>query len=114
MKHKWPSLLETGGKSVTLPAGNYEWPFELMMAGDTSESLEGIRDTSITYGLRATISRGKLARHISCTKKLRIIRTFAPTALDRLLGVYTDQGRCIRRLDSSRNTIYTTGQRARD
>ncbi|CVK95175.1 related to ROD1-O-dinitrobenzene,calcium and zinc resistance protein [Fusarium mangiferae] len=82
MKHKWPSLLETGGKTITLPAGNYEWPFELMMAGDTSESLEGIRDASITYGLRATISRGKLARHISCTKKLRIIRTFAPTALE--------------------------------
>ncbi|KAF5234641.1 hypothetical protein FANTH_11993 [Fusarium anthophilum] len=91
VKHKWPSLLETGGKSVTLPAGNYEWPFELMMAGDTSESLEGIRDASITYGLRATISRGKLARHISCTKKLRIIRTFAPTALEFMHNMSVEQ-----------------------
>ncbi|KLO94832.1 Uncharacterized protein LW93_3517 [Fusarium fujikuroi] len=91
MKHKWPSLLETGGRSITLPAGNYEWPFELMMAGDTSESLEGIRDASITYGLRATISRGKLARHISCTKKLRIIRTFAPTALEFMHNMSVEQ-----------------------
>lgn len=83
--------MEAGGKSVTLPAGNYEWPFELMMAGDTSESLEGSRDASITYGLRATISRGKLARHISYTKKLRIIRTFAPTALEFMHNMSVEQ-----------------------
>ncbi|KAF4454275.1 hypothetical protein F53441_3276 [Fusarium austroafricanum] len=91
LKHKWPPLIGSSGKSFTLPAGNYEWPFELMMPGDTSESLEGIRDASITNGLRATIGRGKLARHISCNKKLRIIRTFAPTALEFMHNMSVEQ-----------------------
>ncbi|KAM0354775.1 hypothetical protein ACHAPU_000594 [Fusarium lateritium] len=91
LKHKWPALIGTSGKSLTLPAGNYEWPFELMMAGDTPESLEGIRDASITYSLRATVGRGKLARHISCSKQVRVIRTFAPTALEFMHSEFIEQ-----------------------
>ncbi|KAJ4258150.1 hypothetical protein NW762_008291 [Fusarium torreyae] len=62
--------------------GNYEWPFELMLPSDTLESLEGIREASIVYGLRATISRGKLARQMCSSKQVRIIRTLSPTALE--------------------------------
>ncbi|KAF5667056.1 dinitrobenzene,calcium zinc resistance protein [Fusarium heterosporum] len=91
LKHKWPALIGTNGKSLTLAAGNYEWPFELMMAGDTAESLEGIRDASIIYSLRATIGRGKLARHISCSKQVRVIRTFAPTALEFMHSEFIEQ-----------------------
>ncbi|KAF4994700.1 hypothetical protein FGRMN_5615 [Fusarium graminum] len=91
LKHKWPSLIGTNGKSLTLPTGNYEWPFELIMAGDTPESLEGIRDASITYSLRATIGRGKLARHISCSKQVRVIRAFAPTALEFMHSEFIEQ-----------------------
>ncbi|KAM0192294.1 hypothetical protein ACHAPI_008471 [Fusarium lateritium] len=90
-KHKWPALVGSTGKNLTLPAGNYEWPFELIMAGDTPESLEGIRDASITYELRATIGRGKLARHISCSKRLRVIRTFSPTALEFMHSEFIEQ-----------------------
>jgi hypothetical protein len=90
-KHKWPSLVEATGKGLSLPAGNYEWPFELVLPGDTPESLEGIPDAGITYTLRATINRGKLARHISCTKRLRIIRTLAPTALEFMHSVSVEQ-----------------------
>jgi hypothetical protein len=61
------------------------------MAGDTPESLEGIRDASITYELRATIGRGKLARHISCSKHLRVVRTFAPTALEFMHSEFIEQ-----------------------
>ncbi|KAG8672670.1 hypothetical protein FPOAC2_06064 [Fusarium poae] len=90
-KYKWPPLVESSGKSLTLPAGNYEWPFELLMPGDTSESLVGLPDASITYALRATINRGKLSRHTSCCKKLRIIRTLAPTALEFMHNVSVEQ-----------------------
>ncbi|CEF78382.1 unnamed protein product [Fusarium graminearum] len=90
-KHKWPPLIGASGKSLTLPAGNYEWPFEFLMPGDTSESLDGLSDVSITYALRATINRGKLVRHTSCCKKLRIIRTLAPTALEFMHNVSVEQ-----------------------
>ncbi|CAG2003416.1 unnamed protein product [Fusarium graminearum] len=90
-KHKWPPLIGASGKSLTLPAGNYEWPFEVLMPGDTSESLDGLSDVSITYALRATINRGKLVRHTSCCKKLRIVRTLAPTALEFMHNVSVEQ-----------------------
>ncbi|CEI62115.1 hypothetical protein FVEN_g10379 [Fusarium venenatum] len=90
-KHKWPPLVGVSGKSLTLPAGNYEWPFEFLMPGDTSESLDGLPDASITYALRATINRGKLVRHTSCCKKLRIIRTLAPTALEFMHNASVEQ-----------------------
>ncbi|KAF0635419.1 hypothetical protein FPSE5266_10916 [Fusarium pseudograminearum] len=90
-KHKWPPVIGASGKSLTLPAGNYEWPFEVLMPGDTPESLDGLSDASITYALRATINRGKLVRHASCIKKLRIIRTLAPTALEFMHNVSVEQ-----------------------
>ncbi|RGP81062.1 hypothetical protein FLONG3_851 [Fusarium longipes] len=79
------------GKGLTLPAGNYEWPFELLMPGNTTESLEGLADASITYCLRATIHRGKLVRHISCDKRLQILRTLAPTALEFMHNVSVER-----------------------
>ncbi|KAF4972348.1 hypothetical protein FSARC_1070 [Fusarium sarcochroum] len=82
LKHKWPAFVRNSGKSVVVPAGNYEWPFELMLPNDTLESLEGIREASIVYGLRATISRGKLARQMCSSKQVRVIRTLSPTALE--------------------------------
>lgn len=69
-------------KGVTLPAGNYEWPFELMLNGDTTESIEGLREASITYKLKATVTRGKLAHDLHTYKRLRIIRTLEPSALE--------------------------------
>ncbi|RGP67108.1 hypothetical protein FSPOR_6164 [Fusarium sporotrichioides] len=90
-KHKWPPLVGASGKSLTLPAGNYEWPFEVLVPGDTPESLDSLPDASITYALRATINRGKLVRHASCGKKLRIIRTLAPTALEFMHNVSVEQ-----------------------
>jgi hypothetical protein len=69
-------------KGVTLQPGNYEWPFELMLNGDTTESVEGLREASISYRLKATISRGKLLHDIHAEKPLRIIRTLQASALE--------------------------------
>lgn len=60
---------------MTLPAGNYEYPFDFTLPGDTPESVEGIPEASITYRLKATVSRGKLAYDLHAYKPLRIIRT---------------------------------------
>lgn len=67
---------------MTLPAGNYEYPFEFTLPGDTPESVEGIPEASITYRLKATVSRGKLAYDLHAYKHLRIIRTLESGALE--------------------------------
>lgn len=82
LEHRWSPFVGTHGKSMTLPAGNYEWPFEFMLPGDTAESVEGIPEASITYRLKATVGRGKLAYDLHAYKHLRIIRTLEPGALE--------------------------------
>lgn len=67
---------------MTLPAGNYEYPFDFTLPGDTSESVEGIPEASITYRLKATVGRGKLAYDLHAYKHLRIIRTLESGALE--------------------------------
>ena len=82
LEHRWAPFIGTHGKSMTLPAGNYEWPFEYMLPGNMAESVEGIPEASITYKLRATVGRGKLAYDLHANKHLRIIRTLEPGALE--------------------------------
>lgn len=76
-------------KGLTLQPGNYEWPFELTLAGNTTESVEGLREASVTYRLKATIARGKLVHDLHAYKRLRIIRTLEPSEFEFLhaLGV---------------------------
>ncbi|OAX77378.1 hypothetical protein ACJ72_08326 [Emergomyces africanus] len=68
-------------KLETMPAGNYEFPFDIILPGSLPESIEGLRDTWITYRFRAEIGR-KYARDIIVRKPLRIIRTLDPSALE--------------------------------
>ena len=82
LDHRWAPFVGTPGKSMTLPAGNYEYPFEFNLPGDTAESVEGIPEASITYRLKATVGRGKLAYDLHAHKHLRIIRTLEPGALE--------------------------------
>ncbi|KAG6035503.1 hypothetical protein E4U41_006057 [Claviceps citrina] len=85
LDHRWkPFIGVQHGKSMILPAGNYEYPFEYMLPGDTAESVEGIPEASITYRLKATVGRGKLAYDLHAYKHLRIIRTLEPAALELL------------------------------
>lgn len=67
---------------MTLDKGNYEWPFELMLPGDFCESVEGMPEASITYHLKATVARGKLAYDLHAKKRLRVIRTLESSALE--------------------------------
>ncbi|KAI0378969.1 hypothetical protein F5Y04DRAFT_272257 [Hypomontagnella monticulosa] len=82
LKHTWPPFVGETSHHNTLAPGNYEWPFELLLPGDTAESVEGLYQTGITYMLKATISRGKLAKNVHAFKRLRIIRTLEPAALE--------------------------------
>jgi arrestin-related trafficking adapter 4/5/7 len=86
MTHKWPAFVGAGtpggSRTTTLPEGNYEWPFELMLPGNTSESIEGTPEANLTYRLRATVARGVLAHDVHAHKRLRVVRTLEPSALE--------------------------------
>ncbi|OTA56248.1 beta-arrestin protein [Hypoxylon sp. EC38] len=82
LRHTWPPFVGETTHHNTLAPGNYEWPFEYLLPGDTAESVEGLYQTGITYFLKATISRGKLAKNIHAYKRFRIIRTLEPAALE--------------------------------
>ncbi|CAJ2505474.1 Uu.00g128680.m01.CDS01 [Anthostomella pinea] len=82
LKHNWPPFVGESNHHNTLQPGNYEWPFEFLLPGDTAESVEGLYQTGITYVLKATVSRGKLAKNYHAYKRLRIIRTLEPAALE--------------------------------
>ncbi|OJJ05504.1 hypothetical protein ASPVEDRAFT_137895 [Aspergillus versicolor CBS 583.65] len=71
------------GKSKTeiLPAGNYEYPFEIILEGSMPESVEGLSDTYVTYRFKAEIGR-KYAKDIIVRRPLRIIRTLESSALE--------------------------------
>ena len=79
LQHDWPPLVD---HHRTLAPGNYEWPFELLLSGDTTETVEGLYQTGVAYLLKATVSRGKLAKNLHAFKRLRIIRTLEPAALE--------------------------------
>ncbi|KAI1101753.1 hypothetical protein F4804DRAFT_343748 [Jackrogersella minutella] len=82
LRHTWPAFVGETTHHNTLAPGNYEWPFEYLLPGDTAESVEGLYQTGVTYALKATISRGKLAKNVHAYKRLRIIRTLEPAALE--------------------------------
>lgn len=82
LQHRWEPFVGGEGKSVTLQAGNYEFPFEYMMPGNTAETLEGIPEASVSYRLKARVVRHRLASDIHTYKHLRVIRTLEPAALE--------------------------------
>ena len=68
--------------SEILPAGNYEYPFDMIIPGSTPESIEGLTDTWIVYRMKATIERGILQQNSVARKQVRIIRTLDTAALE--------------------------------
>lgn len=69
------------GKTEILAAGNYEYPFDVVLDGSMPESVEGLSETWVMYRFKAEIGR-KYAKDIVARKPLRIIRTLDPSALE--------------------------------
>ena len=74
-KHDWVLVEPDKGTSKTLAAGNLEFPFEVILQGDTPESVEGLVDSYIVYRLKATIERGRHSHNFHARKHLRVVRT---------------------------------------
>ncbi|RAL16327.1 arrestin family protein [Aspergillus homomorphus CBS 101889] len=76
------SFKEAGkSKTEVLPAGNYEYAFDLVLEGSMPESVEGLTDTYVTYRFKAEIGR-KYMKDIVVRRPLRIIRTLESSALE--------------------------------
>ncbi|RSM02428.1 hypothetical protein CDV31_010930 [Fusarium ambrosium] len=82
LQHKWPLFIGSRDTSTTLPAGNYEWPFNFILPGNTAETVEDIPEARITYALKATITRPKLLRDVRTRKRLRVFRIPSPDTLE--------------------------------
>lgn len=78
----WAFVDPGKNNSETLPAGNYEYPFEAVLPGDSPESVEGLPDTWVIYRMKATVQRGRFAKDVQARKHLRVIRTFDESALE--------------------------------
>lgn len=72
----------SGSSSHVLPAGNHEFPFEVIIPGSIDESVEGLEDAQVVYKLVATIERGRFANNFVSKKHLRVIRTLGPDELE--------------------------------
>ena len=82
MRKVWEFQSSGKRSSEVLPAGNYEYPFDMILPGSTPESVEGLDDTWIIYRMKATIGRGMLQQNSIARKQVRIIRTLDTAALE--------------------------------
>ena len=82
LRHTWDFQNNGKRSSETLPAGNYEYPFNLILPGSTPESVEGLAKTWLVYRMKATIERGMLQQNSVARKQVRIIRTLDTGALE--------------------------------
>ena len=73
-----------------LRPGNHEWPFEILIKGVRTETLQGLSDTHISYHLRVVIERGAFAKDLRICKPVRIIRTYNPTSISLNQSVVVD------------------------
>ena len=82
IRHDWEFM--NPGKRIgeTLPAGNYEWPFEMILPGNTPESVEGLPESWVIYRMKAKIERGLLQQNAVVRRHVRVIRTLDPSSLE--------------------------------
>lgn len=76
--------LATRGQSsgdVVLPNGRHEYPFEVPVAGNMIESIEGLPELSLKYRMEVIVRNGNRAI-LRADKHLRIIRTAGPNAVE--------------------------------
>jgi hypothetical protein len=97
------------GRSETLPADNYEWPFSVVLDGSLPESVEGLRDAYVIYRLKAEISR-KRGKDVVVRKPLRIVRTLGTTALELTHAMVSDWIRVSVNALTERRASRTSGQ----
>ncbi|KAA8915646.1 hypothetical protein TRICI_002227 [Trichomonascus ciferrii] len=59
-----------------------ELPFEVVIPGDTPESVEGMQNGSVVYRLQAVVERGRFTNNITGRKLVRIVRTIGSDSFE--------------------------------
>ncbi|KAL4952960.1 HECT-type ubiquitin ligase-interacting protein apyA [Aspergillus filifer] len=72
-KHTWEFHDKYRATLQVLPAGEYKYPFSVLLDGSLPASVQGMSEALITYTFKAEAGR-KNGRDIVCRKPLRIIR----------------------------------------
>lgn len=84
-KNKSSSSLMSLGRhsngSQLVPKGNYEFPFNVVLPGTITESVEGLPNASVIYKLEAVLERSNTSDYIR-HKPLRIVRTLRHDAVE--------------------------------
>ncbi|OJJ00829.1 hypothetical protein ASPVEDRAFT_51907 [Aspergillus versicolor CBS 583.65] len=72
-KHTWEFHDSYRTTPQVLPAGEYKFPFNVVLEGSLPESAEGVKDASIAYMFTVEIGR-KHGRDVKFQKPLRVVR----------------------------------------
>ncbi|KAL8981611.1 MAG: hypothetical protein Q9205_003651 [Flavoplaca limonia] len=72
-RKNWSFDIPGFSRGGSLPADNYEWPFDYILPGHFPESIEGLDDSWIVYRMKATLDRGVLAQDKVIRKHVRVI-----------------------------------------
>ncbi|KAK9314620.1 hypothetical protein V1522DRAFT_408605 [Lipomyces starkeyi] len=83
-EHTWNFLDWDGNRNTshTIGQGNYEYPFEVILPGSISESVEGLEGGSVIYKMKVIVERGRFANNLIKKKHIRVVRTLGPEALE--------------------------------
>lgn len=81
LRRDWDFQNNGRRSAESLPAGNYEYPFEMILPGSTPESIEGLSDSWLIYRMKATLERGLLQSNAVVRKQVRVIRALDTSAL---------------------------------
>ena len=82
MRRSWEFMNSGKRMGEILSAGNYEWPFEMILPGNTSESVEGLPESWVIYRMKAKIERGLLQQNAVSRRHVRVIRTLDLSSLE--------------------------------
>ena len=82
IRHNWEFMSSAKRMGESLAAGNYEWPFEMILPGKTPESIEGLPESWVIYRMKAKIERGLLQQNAVARRHVRVVRTLDLSSLE--------------------------------
>ena len=86
LKQTWQFVNPGKHSTEVLDPGNYEWPFEYIIPGDSPETIDGSRYFWCHYRFKATIERGTFQSNVVDRDRIRVLRVFDSDALELAMG----------------------------
>lgn len=71
------SIATSQPESVTLQAGNYEFPFKTILPGSIMETVDSLNGSFLVYRLQSIIERGRFSNPIITRRLVHVVRTLS-------------------------------------